>query len=193
MTTVCAVNDLGQRSAYSNPGANLWVCAPSDDSSQDHPGIVTTDEYSTYVDDFGGTSAAAPTVSGVAALVRAANTSLTWRDVKLVLAASARKNDPSNSGWEQGALEYGSDATHYSFNHEYGFGVVDAGAAVTTASTWTNVPALTRETTLSDSANVTIPYATTITRTITVGAEVEFIEFVEVDTEFEARPFGNWR
>ena len=93
VTTVCATNNLGQRSEYSNQGANLWVCAPSGDRAENHPGIVTTEKYSTYVDDFSGTSAAAPVVSGVAALVRAANTSLTWRDVKLILAASARKND----------------------------------------------------------------------------------------------------
>ena len=43
-----------------------------------------------------GTSAATPIVSGVAALMRQANPNLTWRDLKLILAASARKNDPTN-------------------------------------------------------------------------------------------------
>ena len=133
VTTVCATNDLGQRSVYSNQGANLWVCAPSGDRTENRPGIVTTENYSTYVDDFSGTSAAAPVVSGVAALVRAANTSLTWRDVKLILAASARKNDASNTGWAQGALEYRSATENYWFNHEYGFGVVNASSAVTMA------------------------------------------------------------
>ena len=33
VTAVCAVNDLGRRSAYSEQGANLWLCAPSSDSS----------------------------------------------------------------------------------------------------------------------------------------------------------------
>ena len=148
--TVCATNDLGQRSSYSNQGANLWVCAPSGDRTENRPGIVTTENYSTYVDDFGGTSAAAPTVSGVAALVRAANTSLTWRDVKLILAASARKNDASNTGWAQGALQYRSPTEHYWFNHEYGFGVVDAGSAVNMAKTWVNVPSLASESTAYD-------------------------------------------
>ena len=196
VTVVCAVNDLGQRSAYSEGGANLWVCAPSDDPTRDRPGIFTTAGYSAYTDSFGGTSAAAPTVSGVAALVRAANASLTWRDVKLILAASARKNDATNTGWEQGALEYGSGTLRYDFNHEYGFGVVDAGAAVTLADGWTNLPPYTDVTVEWDGASVVIPDLTDpdvplgITWTMAVGPEVEFTEFVEVNLEFVAVSSG---
>ena len=88
-------------------------------------------------------------MSGVVALMRSVNPALTWRDVKLILAASARKNDPGNSGWEEGALRYGSTTARYSFNHEYGFGMVDAAAAVDLAAAavdltdgWTNAPAM---------------------------------------------------
>ena len=190
VTTVCATNDLGQRSVYSNHGANLWVCAPSGDRTENHPGLVTTENHSTYVDDFSGTSAAAPTVSGVAALVRAANTSLTWRDVKLILAASARKNDVSNTGWEQGALRYGSATEHYWFNHEYGFGVVDAGSAVNMAKTWVKVPSLASESTAYDRLPVRIPDdRTTVSRPITVGDGVEFVEFVEIEADFQIDNF----
>ena len=194
VTVVCAVNDLGARAEYSEEGANLWVCAPSDDPTRDRPGIFTTAGYSAYTDSFGGTSAAAPTVSGVAALVRAANTSLTWRDVKLILAASARKNDVTNGGWEQGALEYGSSSLRYDFNHEYGFGVVDAGAAVTLASGWTNLPRYIEVTAEWDGAAVAIPdlpssgTAVPLERTVDVGPDVEFTEFVEIDVEFVAVP-----
>ena len=97
--------------------------------------------------DFGGTSAAAPIVSGVAALLRAANPDLTWRDLKLILAGSARRNnpddedyDPDDEDWDKGALKYGADGEHYWFNHEYGFGVVDAGAASDLAAGWTSPP-----------------------------------------------------
>ena len=61
---------------------------------------------------FSGTSAATPIVSGVAALLRQANPGLTWRDLKLILAASARKNDAANSGWEGGARKYGAGFRH---------------------------------------------------------------------------------
>ena len=55
--------------------------------------------------------------------MRSANPDLTWRDVKLILAASARKNDPGNAGWVDGGRKYrGSYEDRYHFNHEYGFG-----------------------------------------------------------------------
>ena len=79
-------------------------------------------------------------MSGVVALMRSANMNLTWRDVKLILAASARQNDSSNSGWQQGALRVRlRHGERYTFNHDYGFGVVDAGAAVALAVDWTTV------------------------------------------------------
>ena len=195
VTAVCAVNDLGRRSAYSEEGANLWVCGPSSDGIRRRPGITTTDVYNRYTTTFGGTSAAAPVVSGVAALVRGANPSLTWRDVKLILAASARKNDPSNRGWTTGAREYGSASQRYAFNHEYGFGVVDAKAAVDLATSWTNLPALTEETQASADTDLAIPdlplsgTPVTVTSSITIGSEVQFIEFVEINTTFDHPSF----
>ena len=136
--SACSVNIGGVRSGYSEPGANLWVCAPSDDSSREYAGITTTTTRDRYTTNFGGTSAAAPIVSGVIALVRATNAELTWRDVKLILAASARQVDADDDGWEEGALLYGDnpDMERYSFNHDYGFGLVDAGAAVALARDW---------------------------------------------------------
>ena len=126
VTAVCAIGHDDIRSDYSEAGANLWVCGPSDSERDGHPEIATTDNGHRYSDSFGGTSAATPIVSGVVALIREANNALTWRDVKLILAASARKNDPGNTGWEEGAFKYGSTTDRYNFNHEYGFGMVDA-------------------------------------------------------------------
>ena len=95
VTAVCAVNSRGARSRYSERGANLWVCGPTSAAQgRNQPGVATLTNYGRYRLDFGGTSSAAPVVAGVAALVRAANPELTWRDVKLILAASARQ-DPS--------------------------------------------------------------------------------------------------
>ena len=200
VTTVCAVNDQGVRSYYSERGSNLWVCAPSNDDSfrPDRQRISTTSSYSRYTGDFGGTSSAAPQVAGVAALGRKANEDLTWRDVKLILAASARKNDPTDdgwddnpsSGWHDGALKYGSTTERYSYNHNYGFGVVDAETAVDLADGWTNLPAMKIAKGESGQVNLAIPDTptsgepTSVSSTITMDPYVEFVEFVEINVDF---------
>jgi hypothetical protein len=74
----------------------------------------------TYRSDFSGTSASTPMASGAVALMLAANRALTWRDVRLILAATARKNDPDNTdpdlGWVTGT------GGRRDFSPLYGFG-----------------------------------------------------------------------
>ena len=191
MTAVCAVNHADVRSSYSEPGSNLWVCAPSNDPVRGTPGIATTGNGNRYTAGFGGTSAATPIVSGVAALIRDADEDLTWRDLKLILAASARKNDADNTGWETGALKYGSTTERYEFNLEYGFGVVDAKAAVDLAGSWTNAPTLREISAGTEMIDLAIPDASsggpgaTVTSSVTVEPYVGFIEFVEVNAHFD--------
>ena len=190
ITPVCAVNDSGIRSDFSELGANLWVCAPSNDLRAGYRGIVTIENSDRYQNTFGGTSASTPIVSGVAALLRDANPELTWRDLKLILAASARKNDPDNSGWEDGAFKYGSNTGRYHFNHEYGFGVVDAKAAVDLSKEWTTVPPLESATkTRSVNRRIFDAPASGATDTLTLTTDIAFIEFVEVRTNFQHSSF----
>ena len=187
VTAVCAVNYKDVRSAYSEKGPNLWLCAPSGDSGWALPRIATTESSDRYTKSFSGTSAAAPIVSGVAALVRAANPDLTWRDVKLILAASARKNDATDDGWREGALQYGSTTERYSHSHRYGFGVVDAGSAVALAQNWTNLPPF-RNVSATSSRTVNIPSrkndlegVPTVTSSVFLNGHVDFIEYVAVE------------
>mmetsp|Transcript_31550 Transcript_31550/g.73947 ORF Transcript_31550/g.73947 Transcript_31550/m.73947 type:complete len:350 (-) Transcript_31550:220-1269(-) len=58
-----------------------------------------------------------------------ANPDLTWRDVQEILAKTAQVKDPSHPSWVTNAAGY-----HHSYL--YGFGVVDADAAVTEAMSW---------------------------------------------------------
>ena len=194
VTAVCAINDAGMRSGYSEKGSNLWVCAPSSDD-RNRWAIVTVENSDRYDYRFGGTSAATPMVAGVAALLRSANPELTWRDLKLILAASARKNDAHNPGWEEGARKYGSDSDtdRYHFNHEYGFGVVDAASAVDLAEDWSNVPPLQRVSVSSVSSTV-IPAPGTggaepVTTKLTLNTGIGFVEFVEINANFRHTSF----
>ena len=126
---VCAVDHAGRRPFYGEPGANVLLCAPS---SGEAPNVTTASIQGTWRNDFSGTSASTPMVSGVVALMLAANPNLTWRDVRLILAQTARRNDPTDPGWA-------ASAGGLAFNHKYGFGVVDAAAAVARAAGWTSV------------------------------------------------------
>ena len=201
VTAVCAIGYDDVRSSYSEMGANLWVCAPSNSGREGLPGIATTRTGSRYRDDFGGTSAAVPIVSGVAALVRAANTSLTWRAVKLILAASARRNDTGNSGWQEGALEYGSATDRYRFNHEYGFGAVDAAAAVALAvdDRWADLPS--QRSTEASSGSLGDPPGTGLaildgaitTSSVTLDHHVGFVEFMQIEVELTHEWFRDLR
>lgn len=140
---VGATTNQGEQASYSEDGANLFVNAPSSGGTL---AITTTDRsgsagYNTagspggdYTNTFGGTSSAAPLVSGVVALVLEANPNLTARDVKHILARSSEKNDPTDPGWTINA-----GGRHH--NHKYGFGRVDATAAATMAKDWVNVGA----------------------------------------------------
>ena len=186
VTAVCAVGDDRIRAAYSEQGANLWVCAPSSGGDR---GIVTTENSDRYINDFSGTSAATPIISGVAALLRHANRDLTWRDLKLILAASARQNDASNRGWENGARKYGSSRASdvYHFNHEYGFGMVDAAAAVALAQDWSTLPEFKNASSASDTLDGTIPNNSDsgITSSLTLDTSITFTEFVEVNVTID--------
>ena len=92
-----------------------------------------------YTSTFNGTSAAAPTVAGGIALLLEAYPSLTWRDVKHVIANSARKNDIGRSYSRNGLLQYDwiTNAAGYSHHYWYGFGAFDVGAALNFAATYT--------------------------------------------------------
>jgi subtilisin-like proprotein convertase family protein len=180
---VCAVTDQGKKAWYSEPGANVLVCGTSSNRSGN---VTTTKIGNAYQGTFSGTSATTPMVAGVAALMLAVRPELTWRDVRLILAETARRNDATDAGW---TTNFG-----YHFNHKYGFGVADAQAAVNRAATW---PTVGGSATLlscgpySKSPSKALPdgdingtgIVTPVTDTVTVdasGCAIRAIEFVEV-------------
>ena len=196
VVAVAAVNDRGIKSSYSESGANLWISAPGGEFCNTHT-ITTTDrtgaingfnttttagvsDYANanYTRCMNGTSAATPGVAGVIALVLEANPNLGWRDVRLILAETARKNDAADTGWAASVT-----TPIYNFNHKYGFGVIDAQAAVNRALTWTNVgPEVTFTTPIATPRRAILDNNTTgVASTINVtGSGITSIEFIEI-------------
>jgi proprotein convertase subtilisin/kexin type 2 len=206
---VTAVNDQGKQSSYSEPGANIWISAPGGEFCNTHA-ITTTDRtgavglnppdptygyndypYTSYTKCMNGTSSATPGVAGVVALMLQANPTLGWRDVRLILAQSARKNDATDTvGW---GVTGGTPVYH--FNHKYGFGVVDAAAAVTLASplNWTNVGPQLISTTFSASPNQPIrDYpGTAVSSSINVAKSgITSIEYIEITFSATDHPYA---
>jgi len=121
---VAAVDGFDRLTPYSNFGPGIDVAAPSDniatlDLVGDDGGDTNLDGDPDYTGSFGGTSAAAPMVSGVAALMVAANPRITAAEVRRTLCETAVRVDPQ-----------GADYDEVGRSLAYGCGRVDAGAAV---------------------------------------------------------------
>ncbi len=175
---VAALGNTGTQAYYSEPGANLIVTAPSSGGTL---GIVTTDLVGTsgyntgsvagelsdnnYTNDFGGTSSATPLAAGCVALLLQANPNLGWRDVQEILIRSASKVHAADADWAD-------NAAGIHFNHKYGAGLINTQAAVTMASTWTNLVAQTSSSSSQTALSVAIPdnNATGITRSFDLSA-----------------------
>lgn len=135
--SVGAVDATGKVASFSTPGAALLVAAAG-------VNVLTTDRVG--ADGYAGgdtatvsgTSFAAPIVSGVVALMLEANPGLGWRDVQDILALSARQTDAANPSWlTNGAGGWNGGGMR--FSNDYGFGIVDARAAIRLAETWGEV------------------------------------------------------
>ena len=203
---VGAMDHLGKVTSYSTPGASLLVSAPGgvstvDQSTNSGFGILSTDIASDagynktsgtagdYAYQNEGTSYSGPMVAGVAALMLQANPKLGFRDVSTILAMTARQTDIGNASWvATSGSTWNLGGMH--FSRDYGFGLVDAKAAVHLAESW-NVAAGTVANWKSAEAVVTAG-ATTIPETSTgislvapMTADIS-IERMEVLMELDA-------
>ncbi len=168
---VAAIIVNGNPAYYSEPCAATFCAVPS--SGGMNGGISTIDLQSRCTSTFGGTSAAAPQMAGVVALMLEANPNLTWRDVQHVIAKSAIRRNLQNSGW---TLNGGG----FSHNHDYGFGRIDAVTTVQLAKSWVNVPASAPEF-RSGRVNVNLPIsATEVVGSVNVSSAIDFVEHVDV-------------
>ncbi len=153
--TVSASNSLAKKSAYSNWGTGVCVCAPSNNAppgmwlqetgyigtppvlkgTLPGLGVFTTDRMgaagynqSDFAPDFGGTSSATPVVAGVAALILSANPNLTAQEVRRILEQSTDKIVDSDPDPQLGIRMGTYDKNGYS--QWFGYGKVNAFKAV---------------------------------------------------------------
>ena len=165
LVAVGAFNADDVKSSYSSAGANVWVVGPGGEDGVERPAMITTDQAGTsvgfgliadnplsaghplnrdgdYVSAFGGTSSASPAVAGAVAVVLGVNPELTWRDVKHILAVTARTID-SDRAEVRAAFNgtpyvaqhaWQTNAAGHDFHNWYGFGAVDVDAAVALAA-----------------------------------------------------------
>lgn len=119
--TVGAITRNGDIWNYSSRGPQMDLVAPSGNLGANGD-VVTTDrmgnlgyDNGNYTDTFGGTSAAAPQVSGVAALMLSVNPNLTEAQVRTILQQTA------------------TDIGPVGFDNTFGFGRLNARAALQAA------------------------------------------------------------
>ena len=181
----------GKKPLYAEGGANVLIVAPTE--GNDTVALVTTDITGSagynkgndpsehrdpnYSKTMNGTSGSTPIAAGVGVLVLQVRPELSWRDVRRVLALSARKNDASSAGWSD-------NGAGLHVNHSYGFGVVDANAAVLLARTIVPVgpeltfagPVLSQGLAIPDNDGTGRSSTTTVT-----GSGIGHVESVEIE------------
>ena len=139
--------------AGQSPGASVLVAAPQN-IFVDIPGVENS--HGDFLEHFSGDmfdpQLASSLVAGVVALMLEANPNLGWRDVQEILAVTAVKDNLANEGWQNNGARYVNGYEQgLSFHHQYGFGLVDARAAVRLAETWQLSKSSQNELSLSES------------------------------------------
>jgi subtilisin family serine protease len=157
-----------------------------------------------YTATMNGTSAATPNVAGVVAMMLEANPNLSVRDLKYILAKTARKTDPTFSGISSNDIIPGStvvleqgwvtNSAGWSFSNRYGFGAVDASAAVEMAKSYTSyLPPVQDDTPWYEFWAAWPPTVTAMSPTgypavFEVAETISTVEFVVVFLNIESTP-----
>jgi hypothetical protein len=155
---VAASSSLDTWPLYGGFGHGIDVCAPGGDLTNNAgvltSGILTSDLRGPvsptmlfagnleghsdgeldYTDQFFGTSASAPLVAGIAALVLSAMPDLSWAEVRDILRKTAERIDYANTDAIGVWTDLDKDGVN-EYSQRYGYGRVDAEAAVNEAIT----------------------------------------------------------
>ncbi|TMJ05908.1 MAG: hypothetical protein E6G97_01040 [Alphaproteobacteria bacterium] len=197
ITTVAASNADGHIASFSRPGDSILVAAPGQWIATTNPtngdGNLAND-----ITFLNGTSFAAPVVSGAIAMMLEANPDLGYRDVQEILALSARKIDQASASWsENGATNWNGGGNLVS--HDFGFGLIDAHAAVRLAETWSTTHTAANEQSISVAGTVGSNTAlvdfhpNAYTATVSSDYQDFSIDWVEIDVSLLHTFIGDLR
>jgi subtilisin-like proprotein convertase family protein len=182
--TIGSINPNGTISDFTEPGSNVLIAAEGSNTTGNS--LATTALSQTgnlgnsnqYRNNFAGTSAATPLVSGTAALMLRANPALSWRDIRWILASTARTDLETPK--LPAAIGNGN------FTYRTGFGRLDSNAAVTMARTFTNLPPL-KKCEAAQASNLVIPdtNAEVSDRLVVSNCSINTIEYVELTVSIQ--------
>ncbi len=159
---IAASTDADERAPYSNFGSGIDLCAPSSGGTD---AITTTDRVglgvlaghtggsNDYTSGFGGTSSATPFTAGLAALLFSINPTLTCVELRRVLQETAVKIDFANTDPEGEWIDLDGDGVN-EYSRWYGYGRIDAHAAVVGAGGFAHDSDLVVRDDLSDGGGV---------------------------------------
>ncbi|KAL4218618.1 Neuroendocrine convertase 1 [Mactra antiquata] len=147
--------------------------------NHDKSKIATTSRHGDCVDNFLGTSATCPIVSGIIALTLEANSNLTWRDVQHLIVETASTEGLSSD------LNFIINGAGKIVSDKVGFGLINASGMIHTAKTWKNVP--TSITCVKDVPNIYRCCLGPFIETIQVSdCNIRYIEHIEVRVNYKA-------
>ena len=204
---VAALKADNTHADYSTPGSNILVSGYSGNFYTDSPTIGTTtitgtssntgdintkttwdtDSSGNYTFTMNGTSAASPTVAGSIALVLEACPSLTWRDVKHLVATHAIPVDTNNSSWVL-------NAAGLKHSVDYGFGLINPKEMIVecTNSSYTHLTVETN-TSATITPNTVIPDDSS-SQAFNIDVSDDFtIEWVEVTVDNNSSYASDYR
>ena len=175
-------------------GTNIWLISPSQHRKTGDGNMITTDNVGDCGDKkgdyshMGMTSGATPLVSGVVAILRQINSNLTWRDIKIILAESAKKlRRANNDEWKETGKMY-SNGDIQKYHRQMGFGLVDASAASQLAKNWKLLPTMKKIE--SENKNMISTETMDVTHSTTINlssSDIKFIESVNVEIDLAAK------
>lgn len=194
---VGAIANDGVAAWYSEWGSDMLTSVGSSGGSNGNYAGIAASSYNPFDDEicewFGGTSAAAPQVAGIVALMLQARPDLTWRDVQHIIVHAGSIVDPNivTQPWV-------TNAAGFAHSNQYGFGQLTAPNVERVAKTWTLVgPQKTFCTAPRDAHHTTIAPGTRESFILQIATQVSKLEHtvlhVNMDFDGALRDLGRIR